>query len=272
MFIIQLLFPIFILIKKTLAFYNLKYGNIILDYYNTKDCVNNSIDQIIIPTIDDKGKVIKTLKVLNSEGEIVEYEYSFDFFSSQIYYTNETGDETEEEQEYIYKSAFICNGLCIKRQAGSDILVERDTNTPSFYPEQSDEKIYYSCIYNNIIKSAKITLKTYTSNNCKGGMSYYHFNGTQYCWPLNDSYSFRPLYFEDDNKRIYYHPYNSDHCTTEKMDFFQINENFFKCDGKCHKNIKDDTTSYKCVFKSGEYINLKKLFLFLYLFLLFEMI
>ena len=79
MFIIQLLFQIFILIQKTHAFYNLKYGNIILDYYNTKDCVNNSIDQIIIPTIDDKGKVIKTLKVLNSEGEIVEYEYSFDF-------------------------------------------------------------------------------------------------------------------------------------------------------------------------------------------------
>ena len=123
-----------------------------------------------------------------------------------------------------------------------------------------------------IINSNSIDRKTYTSNNCKGGMSYYHFNGTQYCWPLNDSYSFRPLYFEDDNKRIYYHPYNSDHCTTEKMDFFQINENFFKCDGKCHKNIKDDTTSYKCVFKSGEYINLKKLFLFLYLFLLFEMI
>ena len=270
MFITQLLFQIFILIPKVFAFYNLKYGNIILDYYNTKDCVNNSIDQIIIPTIDDKGKVIKTLKVLNSEGELVEYEYSFDFFSSQIYYTNETGDETEEEKQYIYKSAFICNGLCVKRQANTDILVERDTNVPRFYPEQSDEKQYYSCIYNNIIKSAKITLKTYNSSKCKEGIKAYSFNGTQYCWPINGNYSLRPLYFEDDNKKIYYHPYNSDHCTTEKMNFFQLNENYFECDGECHKKRNDNSKSYKCLFKSGEYINFKKIFL--YLILIFEII
>ena len=266
MFIITFLFSLFLLFQKTIEFYNLKYGHIILDYYNTEDCVNKSIDKIVYSTIDEDN-----LTILNSENEIKQYEYSFDFFSSQIYYTNETGEESDEEKEYIYKRAFVCNGLCNKRQDNSDILLSSG-NFMGDYQELNDMYKYYSCVYNNIIESATINITRFSELKCKTPISDYRFNGNQFCWKIDDKYSFRPLYFEDGNKKIYYHSYFSEDCTSEQLDFFQINENYIKCDNKCHKDSTDSSKSYKCSFKSGEYINFKKILLFLYLFLLFEMI
>ena len=262
---IKLFFSLLILIKKSIEYYNLKYGNIILDYYDESDCLGNFSSRVRYPIEDNEE-----IKVLNSEGFVNSYSYDFDFFSSSIIYTDGTGEEDEEED--VYKRSFICNGLCYKRQNNSDILVDPDTILAPDYNEESQDKLYYSCIYNNIIKSATIDIYRYSDTKCKAKYEEGHFNGNTYCWNFNE-YSFKPLYFEDGDKKIYYHPYDNIDCKATEEDFFMINENYLECDSDCHHDKTNKSKSYKCTFKANkeEYINKKSfLLIFLNLLLLFN--
>ena len=266
-----ILFSIFTIFQKTKEYYSLRYGNIILDYYDSVDCLNKSIDRVLYPVPENR----KNITILNSDSELKSYFYSFDFYSSEIKYTNGTGDEDEEEEEYLYKRSFICNGLCLKRYNNSDILVTPDTTFAPSYSELSDNYRFYSCIYNNIIKTATINITRYTDNKCKNKFEdeneHYSFNGTELCWNLNANYSFRPLYYEDTNNQLYYHPYNSSDCRSNNIEYFTINSNYLICNSKCHKNRIDLNTYYKCTFKdnNGYVLITKKLLIFLLLFFMF---
>ena len=269
MFNITFLFSIFILIQKTIEYYNLRYGHIIINYYNTTDCINNSVDQIIYPTIDDDGNIQNTLNILNKDGNISKnYEYSFDFFSSQIYYTRISEEETDDEDN-IDKRAYVCNGLCIKRYNGSDIIVEPDLTNAS-YEELNETYQYYSCIYNNIIKTADIKIDRFNDNKCKNQIDNSNtFKGNEFCWKIDENQYLRPLYFEDSDKKIYYHSYPFIDCTTDEIDYISINENYLICNNKCQINRTNHELSYKCDFNPNfvKFINLKKTLLLLYLLL-----
>ena len=262
---IKLFFLIFILIKKSIEYYNLKYGRLIIYYYNEADCLNNYTDRVSYPINETEE-----ITILNSEGFLKNYSFDFDFFSSSIIYTDGEEDEEDEENEDIYKRSIICNGLCYKRQNDSDIFVSSDTKLALFYDDYSKDRLYYSCIYNNIIQTAQINIITYEDAKCKSkskSTNNEKFYGSDYCWKFNDSYSFRPLYFEDGDKKLYYHPYetNAD-CIALEEDFFMINENFLECNSKCHISRKDKNKSYKCTFDANkeQYIK-QKLVLFLFL-------
>ena len=257
----------------------------ILNYYDNPNCFNNYKKQIIYPINKEDKEFSQKLIILNSEG-VDEYDFSFDFFSSQIYYTKEIEEENDEEndeandeeseEENIYKKGFVCNGLCIKRRNYSDILLDPDfkEETEIDYDNENSRYKYYSCIYNNIIETAKIEVEIYSDKKCKNKEDNYTFYGEDTCWNINEEdLSFRPLYFEDSDKKIYYHPYYSNDCTTNTFSFIQPNKNYLKCNNKCQENIIDILGNYyKCIFISGDkYINLKKI-LYLYLFLLFEIL
>ena len=262
-----ILLLILTIISKTKEYYNLKYGNVIVDYFDKEDCINKSIERVLYPVPENP-----TLTILNKDDELMSYNYDFDFHSNTILYTNGTGDESEEEKEYLYKRTFVCNGICFKRQNNSDILVPPDTSLAPSYEELNDEYQYYTCIYNNIIKSATISIARYTDRKCKnklGEEDNYQFNGTDLCWKINDNLSFKPLYYEDQNGKIYYHSYNTSDCTNKGIDYFLINQNYLICDSKCHTNRLDQQTTYKCTFKdnTGYIINLKIILVFLFIFL-----
>ena len=273
MSIITFLFSlfIFILINKTKEYYNVKYGNILLDYYAEEYCINSPVKRIKYPINETEY-----ITVLNSEGYPIKYEFSFDYFSSSIYYTNETGEEDEEDP--IYKRSLNCNGLCYKRQENSDILMDPEDQLVGYYPNLTEKYKYYSCIYNNIITSATISIDIYNDAKCKNKVNNndtyrYEFKGNETCWEFNETYSLRPLYFEDGDKKIYYHPYNSNNCTSTKLDYFIINDKSIECNKKCHKGSINTGKYYKCNFNpnSENFISQTKIILFLYLFmLLFE--
>ena len=268
MFNTKFLFLIFLLIQKTLEYYNLRYGHIVINYYNTTDCINKSYDQIVYPTIDDKGDLQNTLKIINKyENASDNYEYSFDFFSSQIYYSKITEEEDDDDEED--KKAYICNGLCIKRYSGSDIILDPSQNY-STYNELNELYKYYSCIYNNIIKTAEIKIDRFSDNKCKNLIENSNtFKGDQFCWKINDYQSLRPLYYEDSDKKIYYHSYPFGDCTTDEIDYVSINEHYLICNGKCQNNDTNNSSSYKCHFNPNfvKFINIKKILLLLYLIL-----
>lgn len=268
MSIITFLFLLFILNKKTLEYYNLKYGNILLDYYEEEYCTNSPSKRIKLP-IDET----EYITVLNSEGFPMNYEFSFDFFSSSILYTNKSEDE--EEDDNTYKRTLNCNGLCYKRQANSDILMNPDEELVGYYKNLDQKYNFYSCIYNNIIQTASISIKIYNDSKCKIQLnnSEFHsleFSGNDTCWKFNDTYSLRPLYFEDGGKKIFYHPYKSSDCTTTKFEYVIINDKFIECNKKCHEGIINKGMHYKCIFdpNSENFISQTKILLLLYLFLL----
>ena len=273
MAIITLLIPFFILFNKTIEYYNLKYGYIYLDYYGEEYCKNSPVKKIKYPIKDTEN-----ITVLNSDGIPLNCEFSFDYFSSSIYYTNklvelEEEENEEEEEENFYKRVLNCNGLCYKRQEKSDILMDPEEQIAPHYEYLDNKYKYYSCIYNNIITSAIISIDIYNDSKCKNKLnndSHYNFYGNESCWKFNDSYSLRPLYFEDGDKKIYYHPYYTNNCETKDIDYFIINEKSIQCNKNCHEGKINKGKYYKCNFNpnSGNYINKTKIILFLYLFLL----
>ena len=234
-----------------------------MNYYNTKDCVGNYTNQVIY-SIEDND----TIFVLNEASNIVAYKYSFDFFSTTIYYSFSEGDD-EEVQEDESRRAFLCNGLCYLRQEGADILVPSHVDLAPDYQEEGKGAKYYSCVFNNIIKNATIQLDKFSDKHCKSKLDNYSgvFSGNESCWKLSD-YSYRPLYFEDDGKRIYYHLYtNSTLCTSEHYEYFDYNGFYFECDNHCYVDKNNNTLYYKCQFNSACNIHLaNKLYFYLMIF------
>ena len=225
-------------------FYMLRYGHLLMNYYDNELCTNN-FDQVIYPVTE-----YDELNIINSKWAD-NLEYSFDYFASQIYYYNE---DEEEEEEDSHSGAFVCNGVCYKRLPESDILVDHDSELTQYdYEDYSERYKAYSCIYNNIIKTATIDIVRYTDKKCKNKIgNEYHFKGDDFCWAINGSYSFRPLYYEDKEKKVYYHAYNSNNCTSDLFDYFVLNENYLKCNSKCHEDRTDSEKAYKCTFKANK--------------------
>jgi len=235
--LLLILFPFF------KNFYMLRYGHLLMNYYENISCIGD-YNQTIYSVPDNEE-----LFILNANGTEI-FGYSFNYFASQIYYNSGNDDEEEESQD---GGAFVCNGVCYKRAPDSDILAEPDSNyTEDYYKTLSDKYKAYSCIYNNIIKSATIDIVRYSDKKCKNQLSEYHFKGTDFCWPINNNYSFRPLYYEDDEDKIYYHAYNLDGCKSQYFDYFVLNENYLICNSKCQQDRTDSEKSYKCTFKSNK--------------------
>ena len=247
---IKYIFIIIIIFNKTLQYYKLKYGRLILNYYNNEMCVNRINETIEYPISDDEEE--NELLVLNEDNLLVRYPFSFDFFASEISYSNSTGEDDEEEN--VYKRSLLCNGICNKRQASSDIILDPEIKLVGDYKILSNVYKYYSCIYNNIIKSAIIDITFYEDKNCeKKIINTTRFNGSDSCWNINVSnYSFKPLYYEDDSKKVYYHSYYTDDCSSKYIDYFIINDNHLEHDSKCNINKTNKTTSYKCTFKANK--------------------
>lgn len=268
---IKILLSFIILFPITKNFYMLKYGHIIMNYYEYSECTGNKFDQVVISVPENE----EFLTILNNENNIVNYSYFFDYFSSQISYTNSTGeddDDEEGEDENIYTRAFMCNGNCYTRLDGSDILINPGEEiSENKYEELNSKYKGYSCIYNNIIKTATIEIERYSDKKCKNKITDYLFKGEEYCWKIENNYSLRPLYYEDGNKQIYYHAYNSNDCTNKFFEYFTINQNYIKCDKKCNADKTEQGKYYKCKFNANNdnYINLKKIILLLYLILMF---
>jgi len=247
MFIINILLIILFPFSKN--FYMLRYGHLLMNYYENILCIGN-FTQINYSVPDNEE-----LKILNANGNESSFGYSFNYFASQIYYNKEDEEEEEESQD---GGSFVCNGACYKRAPNSDILVEPDSNyDEKYYESLSDKYKAYSCIYNNIIKSATIDIVRYSDKKCKNQLDdEYHFTGKDFCWKINEG-SFRPLYYEDDEDKIYYHSYKSTDCKSEYFDYFVLNENYLICNSKCQKERTDSEKSYRCTFKSNntQYLN-----------------
>jgi len=156
MFTINILLIILFPFSKN--FYMLRYGHLLMNYYENMSCIGNFI-QINYSVPDNEE-----LKILNVNGTDI-FGYSFNYFASQIYYNKRDENEEEESQD---GGSFVCNGACYKRAPNSDILVEPDSNhDENDYEFLSDKYRAYSCIYNNIIKSATIDIVRYSDKKCK---------------------------------------------------------------------------------------------------------
>jgi len=188
-------------IKISLQYYDMKFGHIYMNYYNTTDCVGPPIQNV---TYSVENETV--LYVLNNASNIVAYPFSFDFFSTTIYYSFTEGKDDDDEDDS--RRAFLCNGLCYARRENTDILVGSYVELAPSYEEEGKKLRYYSCVFNNIIQNATIKLDKYSDKHCKTKLENDSnvFDGNQSCWTF-DNYSYRPLYFEDDGKRIYYHLY-----------------------------------------------------------------
>ena len=224
-------------------YYDMKFGHLFMNYYNNKDCIG-SPNKTVSYSIEDN----KVLYLLNSQSIVVSRNYSFDFFSTTIYYSSTEDEEDSEDDDT--RRGLLCNGLCYKRQEGTDILVDSSTELSPDYEEESEKSQYFSCVYNNIIKNATIKLEKFSDKNCKTKLESGEFHGTQMCWNIN-SYSYRPLYFEDDGKRIYYHLYNSKDCTSDHYEYFDFNGYYFECDDSCYQDKNNQNHYYKCQFNNS---------------------
>jgi hypothetical protein len=60
-----ILLLILTIISKSKEYYNLKYGNIIVDYYNKEDCVNKSIERVLYPVQENPTLTILLSKMMN---------------------------------------------------------------------------------------------------------------------------------------------------------------------------------------------------------------
>ena len=247
----------------SLQYYDMKYGYIIMNYYTTKDCVGQIIQQVKY-SIEKQ----KLLYFLNSASNIVSYSYSFDFFSTTVYYSK-TEDDLEEDDDT--RRGLLCNGLCYARQKDSDILVPQEVEFAPEYETESEKLKYYSCVYNNIIKNATIKLNRYSDKKCKTKIENDSsiFYGNQSCWSFTN-YSYRPLYFEDGGKRLYYHLYNSHNdCTTDHFEYFDFNGYYFECDDSCYKDKNNPSIYYRCEFTTAENLNMiNRLYLYLMIFII----
>lgn len=235
------------IIKFSFQYYDMKFGHIFMNYYNETDCIGVPIKSITY-SIEDQ----KRLYFLNSESIIDDYPYSFDFFSTTIYYSVTEGEEEHEDDDT--RRGILCNGLCYARQDGSDILIPSETELAPDYESENQKARYYSCVFNNIIKNATIKLQKFSDKHCKNklGFDSRNFYGNQSCWKF-DNYSYKPLYFEDDGKRLYYHLYNNDsNCISDHYEYYDFNGYYFECDGGCYRDKNDEKKYYKCDFNSAE--------------------
>jgi hypothetical protein len=257
---IQLLLHILPLIAKTIQFYDVKFGRLNVSYYRNDDfCSMNPIGEAIYEV--DPENEDRNIFILNEEKGKIEYSYDFNFFSGEIFYY----DESEEEEEV--QGSLLCNGNCYKRREGSDIILGPNEENNQDYETLNSEYQYYSCLYNNIIKNATITIKRFRDKKCKEGEGEFIFKGNEYCWNFN-GFSIKPLYFEDENKHIYYHDYDKENCTNNYKRYYSFNKYYYNCDNKCHENRFDNKSSYRCLFKDNKYIILKKFLLLICVFLL----
>ena len=253
-------------IKISLQYYDMKFGHIYMNYYNTTDCVGPPIQNVTYSIENEK-----VLYVLNSASNIVAYPFSFDFFSTTIYYSFTEGEDDDDEDDS--RRAFLCNGLCYARRENADILVGSYVELAPSYEEEGKKLRYYSCVFNNIIQNATIKLDKYSDKHCKTKLENDSsvFDGNQSCWTF-DNYSYRPLYFEDDGKRIYYHLYtNTSDCVSTHYEYFDYNGFYFECDKGCYQDKNDPNKYYKCEFNSGKnmhMINILYLVLLIFTFIL----
>ena len=257
------------LINYSFQYYDMKFGHIFMNYYpeNSPDCTG--LYRQVAYSIEDDKK----LYFLNNESNIVGYPYSFDFFSTTVYYSR-TEDEEEDGEEDDTRRGILCNGLCYKRIEGTNILQPPKIElAPDFETEDKKSK-YYSCVYNNIIKNATIKLQMFSDGKCKNKLTADSgtFRGNESCWSVN-SYSYRPLYFEDDGKRLYYHLYRShNNCTSDYYEYFDYNGFYFECDDGCYQDKNDPSKYYICEFNSSEIIKISNqifLYLILFIFMIF---
>ena len=255
LFLIYLLFNI---LNISLEYYDMKFGHIFMNYYEQKDCVGPPNKTIVYSIEDDD-----VLYVLNNASNIVSYLYSFDFFSTTIYYSFTEGEDDEDDDS---RRGLLCNGLCYARREGTDILVSPFEELAPDYLEESKASMFYSCVFNNIIKNATIKLEKYSDKRCKTKLDSDSgtFLGNQSCWPLGN-YSYRPLYYEDDEERIYYHLYESSNdCTSTHYEYFDYNGYYFECDNECSQDKNDPNLYYKCQFNSAKNKYILNIFLLIF--------
>jgi len=242
----QKIYLFFNIIIFSFQYYDMKFGHLFMNYYTAKDCIGEP-NKTVSYSIEDED----VLYLLNSESIIVARPFSFDFFSTTIYYSS-TEDEEESEDDDT-RRGILCNGLCYKRQEEADILVDSSTSLAPDFDEESENSQYYSCVYNNIIKNATIKFEKFSDKNCKTKIESGDFHATDWCWNLG-SYSYRPLYFEDDGKRLYYHLYNSKNCISSHYEYFDYNGFYFECDEGCYQDKNNQKQYYKCQFNSSRNI------------------
>ena len=224
------------------------YGFYTIKYYdeNDSDCLNKSISETII-NVDNI-----TERCIESENYSI-YLANWKPFSNSLGYKlidncdDDTLNELEEEEfeEDDEDGSFLCNGFCAK-----------DKFT----------KKKYVCLYNNIIKTANITLTLFDDKKCKKEIITKVFNNE--CVNF-ESYSILPLNWKDEKKYLYYKFYtNHTDCYGENIN---ITESYLLCNKKCHKtNIKhlNQLIYYKCEFSKENFLFLKKILLFLLLIIL----
>ena len=264
MSLIKLLFYILAIISKTKQFYDLKYGSLNISYYNDSECKKEKkeINYRVNPKED------KIITVLNEEDEVIDYPYDFDFFSGEIYYFDPEEDNQDEEN---IKGSLLCNGNCYFRRPNNSefVIVNSNNENEDNFNNLKENYRYYSCLYKNIIESATFSITRYNDKNCNEQKDDNIFKGNEYCWDFDDRLSIRPLYFEDDNKHIFYHDYNQRGCHNTYVKYYSFNKYYFVCDERCHENYYDNKTSYRCIFKDTNFIGLKQLLLFIFVLLLF---
>ena len=179
--------------------------------------------------------------VLKEDNSIEAYTFSFYYFSSSISYSNSKGND-DEDDEYTYKRSITCNGICYQRSEHSDIILQPDTDTKSddnnnIYNTLNSVYKSYNCIYNNIIKTATIDINFYEDGKCGNKILESKNNGSDICWIIMDDFSYRPLYYEESSKKLYYHSYHTDNYTSKYIDYFVINEQYMHCNSKCNLNF-----------------------------------
>lgn len=249
---------IFNLLAITTEYYDLQYGRIIIKLFSDNTC-SNQVDEFLHPADSTKISINKTyyhpeLKVNSSSQEIQDFLIRFDFFSSSFRYfylennynEEEEGDDGEDpdiDEDFYDEDGYIlvpsglvqCNGRCY---SNSWKEISNDTNK------------YYSCIYNNIIKSATISITKYKDKKCKNKVEEEKvYLGNETCWDNEKNYSLMPLYYEDNVKRLYYHEFKHPNCIGED---FIINQNFLNCNNRCDKSKDYKDYYYKCKFRANE--------------------
>ena len=261
----------FNLFNLSLQYYDMKFGFIYMNYYNNSDCAGRPTHNI---SYDVEDEDTDKLYFLKKDSVIVSYPFSFDFFSTTIYYSNnenEEEDDEDEEEEENSRKGILCNGLCFALKKDDEILIEKEVVFAPSYIERLQASKYYSCVYNNIIKNATIKIERYSDKSCKTRIQGEHstFRGNQSCWDVTSNYSYRPLYYEDDKDRIYYHAYNQSNCESEMFAPFIFNKHYFQCNSKCHQQLDNNNYYYTCQFTEGKYLNaLNVIYLYLFIYII----
>ena len=224
------------------------YGHYIIRYFDTNDsfCINEPISTYSFP--------VDSIECIEINDTFFIQFRDWDSYSNSLRYygldEKECPEEIDEDENNFPTGSFVCNGQCLKNYFNDS---------------------YYLCYYNNIINSAIISISEFEGKGCKSYNIIYDddFSGKKLCWMDYENYSLLPLFWNDDNKRLYYQEFNHSTCYGG---FIDLEESFFICNGKCHeKQYSNGNVSYKCNFhnlaffvKSNFLINFFTLFLLLF--------